>query len=174
MADLMTTDSGAALDSQNRPPAVFGNAENSQNLMFCDLVQQHFTAALQDKVILPKAKLSRPEGRDGSGQIEDLDFAAVAVPVSQPPGDAQAETWITFNEIAADSKTAGNAATRMRHLVQLHAWTHSDDDEHRTAFFMAIELLKAAGVRVFSWGADDYEQDTGIHHIACTCEWWQL
>ena len=43
----------------------------------------------------------------------------------------------------------------------------------RVAFFMALELLNAAGVRVFSWGPDEYEQDTGIHHIACTCEWWQ-
>lgn len=145
MADLMTTDDGAALESPIRPPAVFGAAENSQDLMSCDLVQQHFMAALQD---LP-------------------------VPVSQPPGDAKAETWVTFNEISADARTAGNAVTRVRHLVQLHAWTHSEDDEHRTAFFMAIELLKAAGVRVFSWGPDDYEQDTGIHHIACTCEWWQ-
>ena len=64
MADLMTTDDGAALESPIRPPAVFGAAENSQDLMSCDLVQQHFTAALQD----------------------------MPVPVSQPPGDAKAET----------------------------------------------------------------------------------
>lgn len=115
------------------------------DLMTNDIVQQHFMAALRD---LP-------------------------VPVSQPPGDAAAMTWVTFNEVGADGRTASNTVQRMRHLVQLHAWTHSQDDEHRVAFFMAIELLKAAGVRVFSWGADEYEQDTGIHHIACTCEWWQ-
>lgn len=115
------------------------------DLLTTDVVQQHFMAALAD----------------------------MPVPVSQPPGDAQAETWITFNEISADGMTASNDVRRLRHLVQLHAWTHSEDDEHRTAFFMAIELLKAAGVRVFGWGPDDYEQDTGIHHIACTCEWWQ-
>ena len=113
--------------------------------VFADEVQQHFYAAL----------------------------ASLPVPVSQPPGDAQADTWVTFNEIAADARTAGNAVTRICHLVQLHAWSHCDNDDHRVAFFAAIELLKAAGVRVFSWGPDDYEQDTGIHHIACTCEWWQ-
>ena len=102
------------------------------------------------------------------GILKDL-----PVPVSQPPGDAQAETWVTFNEIAGDGMTASNATRRVRHLVQLHAWTRSEDDDHRVAFFMAIELLKEAGVRVFGWGPDDYEQDTGIHHIACTCEWWQ-
>ena len=115
------------------------------DLLTTDVVQQHFMAALAD----------------------------MPVPVSQPPGDAQAETWITFNEISADGMTASNDVRRLRHLVQLHAWTHSEDDEHRAAFFMAIELLKAAGVRVFGWGPDDYGQDTGIHHIACTCEWWQ-
>ena len=115
------------------------------DLFTTDVVQQHFYAALQD---LP-------------------------VPVSQPPGDAGAETWVTFNEVSADGRSASNEVRRVRHLVQLLAWTHAQDDEHRTAFFMAIELLKDAGVRVFGWGPDDYEQDTGIHHIACTCEWWQ-
>ena len=62
---------------------------------------------------------------------------------------------------------------RVRHLVQLHAWTHSQDDAHRAAFFAAVALLKAAGVRIYSWGPDEYERDTGISHIACTCSWWQ-
>ena len=115
------------------------------DLMTEDIVQQHFYDALKD----------------------------LSVPVSQPPGDAQVETWVTFNEISADGRTAGNDVTRLRHLVQLHAWTRSDDDAHRAVFFEAIGLLRAAGVRVFGWGPDDYEQDTGIHHIACTCEWWQ-
>ena len=115
------------------------------DLLTNDVVQQHFYNALKD----------------------------MPVPVSQPPGDARAETWVTFNEIAGDSMTASNETRRVRHLVQLHAWTRSEDDDHRVAFFMAIELLKEAGVRVFGWGPDDYEQDTGIHHIACTCEWWQ-
>lgn len=38
------------------------------NLMTADAVQQHFTAALKD----------------------------MPVPVSQPPGDAEATTWLTF------------------------------------------------------------------------------
>ena len=142
------------------------------DLLTTDVVQQFFYGALKDKVILPKAKLSPAEAGDGSGRIEDSDFAT-AVPVSQPPGDSEAETWITFNEVSADSRTASNDVQRVRHLVQLHGWSHSQDDDHRVAFFMAIELLKAAGVRVFGYGMDDYEQDTGIHHIACTCEWWQ-
>lgn len=93
-------------------------------------------------------------------------------PVSQPPGDAEAETYITFNEVSGSLYTASNAPTRVRHLVQLHAWTRSPDDDHRVAFCAAIEQLRKVGVRVFSWGPDEYEKDTGIHHIACTCEWW--
>ena len=46
------------------------------------------------------------------GVLKDL-----PVPVSQPPGDAQAETWVTFNEIAGDGMTASNATQRGRHLV---------------------------------------------------------
>lgn len=94
-------------------------------------------------------------------------------PVSQPPGDADAETYITFQEVGGSTYQASNAATRIRHLVQLHAFTHSANDEHRAAFFAALAKLRASGVRVYSWGIDDYEKDTGIHHIACTCTWWQ-
>ena len=115
------------------------------DLMTRDPVEEHFLYAMRD---LP-------------------------MPVSQPPGDATARTWVTFNEVSADSRTASNEIQRLRHLVQVHGWSHEQNGEHRTAFFMALEALKAAGVRVFGWGPDDYEQDTGIHHIACTCEWWQ-
>ena len=115
------------------------------DLMTTDAVQQFFTRALE----------------------------ALPYPVSQPPGEADAETYVVFHEAAGSAWTASNDAARVRHLVQLHAFSHADDDEHRKAFFAALALLKAAGVRVYSWGLDDYENDTGIHHIACTCTWWQ-
>lgn len=94
-------------------------------------------------------------------------------PVSQPPGDAQAETWVTWMEAGCQAYTASNEAQRARHLIQLHAWTKSEDDEHRAAFFAAVSALKRAGVRVYSRGADVYESDTKLHHIYCTLTWWQ-
>ena len=109
-----------------------------------------------------------------AGTLAGLTVDGVEIPCSQPPGDAEAQTWITFNEALGSGHTAGNEITRIRHLVQLHAWTHSDDDAHRAAFFAALDRLRAAGVRVYSWGPDDYEKDTGVRHIACTCSWWQL
>lgn len=94
-------------------------------------------------------------------------------PVSQPPGLADNDTWLTFNTAGADGQTASNGVTRLRHTVQLHAYSHKEDGEHRTAFFEALAALRAAGVRVFSWGPDEYEDSTGVHHIACTCVWYQ-
>ena len=120
------------------------------DLMMDDVVQQHFTAALRD-----------------------LEVNGVHIPVCQVPGGAGEQTWVSFNEASGLGYTASNEAQRIRHLVQLHAWTHSQDDEHRAAFFAAVALLKAAGVRVYAWGPDEYEKDTGISHIACTCSWWQ-
>ena len=100
-------------------------------------------------------------------------LAALPYPVSQPPGDAAADTYITFNEAAGIGRTAGNTATRVRHLVQLHAWPRLADGAHRAAVCAASAALTAAGVRVYSWGPDLYENDTGIRHISCTCSWWQ-
>lgn len=95
-------------------------------------------------------------------------------PATQPPGDSQAPTYLTFNETAwADREAASNGARRRRHLVQLHAITSGWDGEHREALRQAIALLKAAGVRVYAGGPDTYETDTRRHHIACTCEYWE-
>lgn len=115
------------------------------DILATDIVQQFFTKALAD----------------------------MPYPVSQPPGHAQAETYVVFNEVSGDGLLASNGIQRLRHLVQLHAYTHSDNDEHRAAFLMALAKLKKAGVRVYGWGPDEYEQDTGMHHISCTCSWWQ-
>ncbi|MBR4711520.1 MAG: hypothetical protein IKP10_05760 [Clostridia bacterium] len=115
------------------------------NVMEEDVVQQFITRALRD---LP-------------------------YPVSQPPGDAAAETWVTWLEAGCTALTAGNEPQRARHLIQLHAWTKAEDDDHRAAFFAAVAALKKAGVRVYSRGADVYENDTKLHHIYCTLTWWQ-
>ena len=112
---------------------------------FQDIVQQHFMAAL----------------------------SRLPWPVSQPPGPAEAETYLTYNEVGGYGHEASDETQRIRHLVQLHAFTRSEDDDHRTAFFAALLELRKAGVRVYSWGPDQYETDTGIRHIACTCVWWQ-
>ena len=100
-------------------------------------------------------------------------LSPLGVPVSQTPGDASAETWITWNTVSGREWLAGNTVTRVRHIFQVHAWTHGVDSEHRQIFFQAIDMLKAAGVRVFAWGMDEREADTGISHIACTCTWNQ-
>lgn len=94
-------------------------------------------------------------------------------PVSQPPGGAENETYVTFNEASgAPTEHASNAPTRTKHLVQLHAFSHREDGAHRRAFFAALTLLEKAGARVQSWGPDDYEKNTGIHHMAATFAVW--
>ena len=82
---------------------------------------------------------------------------------------------MTFNEASgAPAEHASNAPTRTRHLVQLHAFSHREDGAHRRAFFAALTLLEKAGARVQSWGPDDYEKDTGIHHMAATFAVWMM
>lgn len=101
-------------------------------------------------------------------------LAPLPWPATQPPGDSQAPTYLTFNETSwTDAEGASNAARRVHHLVQLHAITTGSDGEHREALRQAIALLKAVGVRVYAGGPDIYETDTRRHHVACTCEYWE-
>lgn len=100
-------------------------------------------------------------------------LAPLGVPVSQTPGDASADTWITWDTVSGRELTASNIGTRVRHMFRVHAFTHGVSSEHRTAFFAAIDALRAAGVHVFAWGPDERDPDTGICHIVCTCTWNQ-
>ena len=109
--------------------------------------------------------------KDSVQQVFYSALQACGYPVSQPPADAEMETYIAFNEVSARASGASNMATRVHHLVQVHAYSHSQDDEHRKAFFAALHALQERGVKVWSWGPDDYDRDTGMHHIACTCAW---
>lgn len=100
-------------------------------------------------------------------------LSSLPYPVSQPPGGAENETYLVFNEASGfPAEHASNAPTRVKHLVQLHAFSHREDGEHRRAFFRAMALLEQSGARVQSWGPDDYEKDTGIYHIAATFAVW--
>lgn len=107
--------------------------------------------------------------------VETVFAAALAMlpcPVSQPPGDSTAESYVTFFEVQGVwGESASNTPTRLRHLVQLHAYSHLGDGTHRRLFLRAMKLLRAVGVRIESSGLDDYEKDTGIHHMAAYCEW---
>lgn len=104
-------------------------------------------------------------------ELMDSVLASVTYPCSQPPGYADEDTYLTWNETYCGSLTkASNAGTRIRHLVQIHGWSHLADSSHRAALKEAVQAVMDAGHRVIHWGPDDYEEDTGIHHIACTCE----
>lgn len=103
-------------------------------------------------------------------------LAALGVVVCQPPVDAamigDAQTWCVFREVPGTfDEYASNDPTRFRHLVQLHVFSRREDGEHKRVWFKALRLLHARGVRCGGFEMDDYEEDTGIHHIAGTCEW---
>ena len=55
-------------------------------------------------------------------------LSALPYQVSQPPGGAENETYVTFNEASgAPAEHASNAPTRTKHLVQLYAFSHRED-----------------------------------------------
>ena len=99
-------------------------------------------------------------------------LSALPCPVSKPPAGGKNETYATFNEVLGTYEAhASNDPRRLTHMMQVHVFSKKDDGTHRTLFFQAIALLREAGARVRHYGPDDYETNTGYHHIAATCEW---
>ncbi len=93
-------------------------------------------------------------------------------PVYKPPADGAQETYVLIKEaLGKFSGHASNAPTRMKHLYQVHVYSKLADGTYRTIMDAAIALLRAARIHVESYGPDDYETETGYHHIAVTCEW---
>lgn len=93
-------------------------------------------------------------------------------PVSKEPAGGQHETYAAFNEVLGTfTGYASNQPHRLHHMVQIHVYSKRDDGTHETLFHKAIRLLRVAGVRVYSYGPNLYDNNTGYHHIAATCEW---
>lgn len=99
-------------------------------------------------------------------------LAALPCPVSKMPGGGAHETYAVFGEVlATPTHSASNAPRRLRHTVQVHLYSRRDDGTHETLLREAMRLLRAGGVRVYSYGPELYETETGYHHIGATCEW---
>ncbi len=93
-------------------------------------------------------------------------------PVSQEPAGGQHETYITFCEVLGNfAGYASNKPHRLHHTVQVHVFTKRDDGTHREIMAQAMRALRRASVRVYHYGPDLYEESTGYHHLAATCEW---
>jgi alkanesulfonate monooxygenase SsuD/methylene tetrahydromethanopterin reductase-like flavin-dependent oxidoreductase (luciferase family) len=105
------------------------------------------------------------------GELFYQTLSALPCPVSNVPAGGKHETYATFNEVYGEYEAyASNDPQRVYHMVQVHVFSKRDDGTHRELFSQAIELLRAAKVKVRSWGPDEYETDTKYHHIAATCE----
>lgn len=122
-----------------------------------------------------RTRRAAESGVTGELDVEQTFTAALSplpCPVGKEPMDGGEETYCTFNEVLGTYEAhASNQPRRLNHMMQLHVFSRRDDGTHRELFFRAVELLRAAGVKVRHYGPDDYETDTGYHHIAATCEW---
>ena len=93
-------------------------------------------------------------------------------PVSKEPAGGKHETYATFNEVLGTfTGYASNQPSRLHHTVQVHVFSKCDDGTHQIIFNKAIAMLRAAGVRVYSYGHALSQSTPGYHHIAATCEW---
>lgn len=94
-------------------------------------------------------------------------------PVSKLPAGGENETYVTFNQVYGNfSVYSSNKPRRARHMVQVHVFTRREDGYHLTLMDQAVVLLLGEGVRIVSWGPDEYEEDTRYHHIAITTEFY--
>ena len=105
------------------------------------------------------------------GELFYSTLSALPCHVSTVPAGGKHMTYATFNLAYGKYQNyASNEPHRTYHMVQVHVFSLEHDGTHRALMYQAIELLRAVGVKVRSWGPDEYEADTRYYHIAVTCE----
>lgn len=88
-------------------------------------------------------------------------------PVTQIPVKGDAPVYLSFFEVLGRPDAyASNKARRVIHTMQVDIWGRQAIGPE---FPAVAKALRAAGVRVASWGPADYEQDTRWHHLPITC-----
>lgn len=95
--------------------------------------------------------------------------AATGIPVTQRPVRGDAPQYLAWYEVKGRMDAyASNRAARIRHSVTIDLFAR---EAPVSSDVMAIlTTLEHGGVRVQSWGAMTYEQDTGWYHLPINCE----
>lgn len=98
-------------------------------------------------------------------------LAGLPCPVSRSPAAGNVEQYITFSEVsAAPVLHSSNRMRRIEHVVGIHIYSQ----EHYWALLCAVlERLIEADALVDGWGPEDYEEDTGYHHMPINARWAQ-
>ncbi|MBR4081348.1 MAG: hypothetical protein IKK21_06150 [Clostridia bacterium] len=100
-------------------------------------------------------------------QVFQTALATTPYPVTQPPAMGDAPVYLSFFEVLGRPDSfASNEARRVIHTMQVDIWGRQAIGPE---FLVVAQALRAAGVRVSSWGPADYEQDTRWHHLPVTC-----
>lgn len=87
----------------------------------------------------------------------------------RPPAKAKAKTYVSWFQVERSTGyQAGNRPLRTVYLMQIDIYSKIPltDQTDRV-----IQALKAAGLKIDHCAAEDYEEDTGYHHLPIRC-WW--
>lgn len=94
-------------------------------------------------------------------------LASTPYPMTQIPVKGDAPVYLAIFEVVGNfSSYASNEPQRITHTMQVDIYGRKAIGPELP---IVREALKAAGIRVGSWGPADYERDTGWHHLPITC-----
>lgn len=102
-------------------------------------------------------------------EVINAALASLPYEISRPPARGSEQTYVSWFEV--DSHTvyqASNDRLRTEYLMQVDIYTRlpliEQPDNVRDA-------LRAAGLKIDHSGPEDYEDDTGYHHLPIRCRW---
>ena len=98
-------------------------------------------------------------------------LSGLPCPASREPAAGAAEQYVSWFEVSATPTVhASNAAQRIVHVVQVDIYSKP---HYHMLLAEVLLALKGAGLTVSEWGPEDYEEDTGYHHMPISVGWAQ-
>lgn len=102
-------------------------------------------------------------------EVINAALASLPYEISRPPAKGSEQTYVSWFEV--DSHTAYQASgerLRTEYLMQVDVYTKLPLVEQPDA---VRDALRAAGLKIDHSGPEDYEEDTGYHHLPIRCRW---
>lgn len=92
---------------------------------------------------------------------------ATGYPVTQKPVQGSGPVYLCYSLLLSRPEDhSSNGARTLMHMLQVDIFTRQTSGPELGD---VLRALRAHGIRCGSWGPDDYEQDTGWHHMPITC-----
>ena len=104
-----------------------------------------------------------------ANEVINAAMSSLPYEIGRPPAKGSEQTHVSWFEVDCHTaRKASNQRLRTEYLMQVDIYTRLPLIDQPDA---VKDALRAAGLKIDHAGPEDYEEDTGYHHLPIRCRW---